>query len=131
MQVGYETGLKLLRAGATLIATTRFPADAARRYANEADFGAWRGRLQLHAVDFRDVGALEHFCAFLRASLPRLDIVVNNACQTIRRPAAYYAHLIPAEMAAPAHRPPEVQALLADNEARPAQRTRTRARART
>ena len=55
----------------------------------------------------------------------------NNALQTIRRPAAYYAHLIPAEMAAAAQRPPAVQALLADNEARPAQRTRTRARART
>ena len=97
MQVGYETGLKLLRAGATLIATTRFPADAARRYADEADFCEWRGRLQLHAVDFRDVGALEGFCAFLCASLQRLDIVVNNACQTIRRPAAYYTHLLRAE----------------------------------
>ena len=97
VQVGYETGLKLLRAGATLIATTRFPADAARRYADEADFCEWRGRLQLHAVDFRDVGALEGFCAFLCASLRRLDIVVNNACQTIRRPAAYYTHLLRAE----------------------------------
>ena len=97
VQVGYETGLKLLRAGATLIATTRFPADAARRYADEADFCEWRGRLQLHAVDFRDVGALEGFCAFLCASLQRLDIVVNNACQTIRRPAAYYTHLLRAE----------------------------------
>ena len=97
VQVGYEIGLKLLRAGATLIATTRFPADAARRYADEADFCEWRGRLQLHAVDFRDVGALEGFCAFLCASLQRLDIVVNNACQTIRRPAAYYTHLLRAE----------------------------------
>ena len=97
IQVGYETGLKLLRAGATLIATTRFPADAARRYADEADFCEWRGRLQLHAVDFRDVGALEGFCAFLCASLQRLDIVINNACQTIRRPAAYYTHLLRAE----------------------------------
>ena len=97
VKIGYEIGLKLLRAGATLVATTRFPADAARRYAAEPDFGAWRGRLQLHAVDLRDVVALEGFCAFLMATMPRLDVVVNNACQTVRRPASYYAHLLGAE----------------------------------
>jgi hypothetical protein len=97
VKIGFEIGLKLLRAGATLIATSRFPADAAARYANEADFGEWKERLQLHAVDLRDVAALEGFCDFLCATLPRLDIVVNNACQTVRRPASYYAHLLGAE----------------------------------
>ena len=49
--------------------------------------------------DLRDVPALEAFCAFLCATLPRLDILVNNACQTVRRPPAYYAHLLRAEAA--------------------------------
>ena len=97
VKIGFEIGLKLLRAGATLIATTRFPADAAARYAAMPDFAQWRDRLQLHAVDLRDVAALEGFCDFLTATLPRLDIVVNNACQTVRRPASYYAHLVEAE----------------------------------
>ena len=29
---------------------------------------------------------------------PRLDILINNACQTIRRPAQYYRHLLPDEL---------------------------------
>ena len=57
VKIGFEIGLKLLRAGAALVATTRFPADAAARYAAQPDFGEWRHRLQLHAVDLRDVGA--------------------------------------------------------------------------
>ena len=97
VKIGFEIGLKLLRAGATLLATTRFPADAHRRYAAEADFEVWKGRLHVHAVDLRDARGLEHFCAMLDETLPRLDIIVNNACQTVRRPVSYYAHLLPAE----------------------------------
>ena len=96
VKIGLQIGLKLLRAGATLVATSRFPADMARRYAEEPDFPEWRHRLQLHAADLRDVHSLERFCDFLLATLPRLDIVINNACQTVRRPASYYAHLLPA-----------------------------------
>ena len=99
VKIGFEIGLKLLRAGATLIATTRFPADAAKRYAAEPDFADWRGRLHLHALDLRDMASLEGFCAYLRQTLERLDIVINNACQTVRRPAAYYSHLLEAERA--------------------------------
>ena len=54
-------------------------------------------RLQIHAVDLRDIPALEGFCDFLKATLTRLDIIINNACQTVRRPASYYSHLLPAE----------------------------------
>ena len=97
VKIGYEIGLKLLRAGATLVATTRFPADAAKRYAAEPDFASWRHRLHIHAVDLRDISALEGFCEFLKGTLPRLDVIVNNACQTVRRPASYYSHLLPAE----------------------------------
>src|SRR5262249_4938642 len=45
VKIGYQAGLKLLRAGATLLVTTRFPRDAAARYALEPDFGAWGHRL--------------------------------------------------------------------------------------
>ena len=97
VKIGFEIGLKLLRAGATLIATTRFPADAAARYAREKDYDEWKRRLHVHAVDLRDVAGLEAFCARLLETTPRLDVIVNNACQTVRRPASYYAHLLPAE----------------------------------
>ena len=87
VKIGFEIGLKLLRAGATLIATTRFPADAAARYAREKDYDEWKHRLHVHAVDLRDVAGLEAFCARLLETTPRLDVIVNNACQTVRRPA--------------------------------------------
>ena len=35
----------------------------------------------------------------MSAQYPRLDAIVNNACQTIRRPPAYYSHLMPLECA--------------------------------
>ena len=97
VKIGFETGLKLLRAGATLIATSRFPADTHKRYAREDDYESWKHKLHIHAVDLRDVFGLERFCQMLIETLPRLDIVVNNACQTVRRPVSYYTHLLPAE----------------------------------
>ena len=99
VKIGFEVGLKLLRAGATLYATTRFPADCLARYEKEEDFAEWSGRLHVHAVDLRDVAGLERFCAYLLETSPRLDVIVNNACQTVRRPASYYAHLLPSERA--------------------------------
>jgi NAD(P)-dependent dehydrogenase (short-subunit alcohol dehydrogenase family) len=51
----------------------------------------------VYSVDLRDVAGVERFCDYLKATLPGLDIIVNNACQTVRRPASYYAHLLPLE----------------------------------
>jgi hypothetical protein len=50
-----QVSLKLLRAGATVIGTTRFSRDAAERFAAEADFDSWRDRLELHGLDLRDL----------------------------------------------------------------------------
>ena len=97
VKIGYRIALKLLRAGANVIATTRFPVDALKRFEGEDDAGQWIGRLQILAMDLRDLPALEKLCAHLRATLPRLDVLVNNACQTVRRPPAYYKHLLQAE----------------------------------
>ena len=70
--------------------------DACTRFAKEVDFEDWRQNLQVYGLDFRDLNALQTFCAHIRAKYTRLDALVNNACQTIRRPAAYYAHLLAA-----------------------------------
>ncbi|KAG7344531.1 short chain dehydrogenase [Nitzschia inconspicua] len=92
VKIGYQTCLKLLRAGCTVVATTRFPNAAADTYRNEPDFDQWKDRLQIFGLDLRDVTGLEAFCRFLKTKLHHcgLDILINNACQTIRRPAAYY-----------------------------------------
>ncbi len=94
---GYQVVLKLLRAGAEVVATTRFPKDAARRFAAEPDAPEWAGRLQLVGLDLRAVPAVERFAAALSEGLPQLDIFVSNAAQTVRRPPAYYRALVAAE----------------------------------
>jgi NAD(P)-dependent dehydrogenase (short-subunit alcohol dehydrogenase family) len=97
VKIGYEAGLKLLRSGAHLIVTTRFPRNAAARYAQEADFVDWGHRLEIFGLDLRDTPAVEAFCRDLVASRERLDFIVNNACQTVRRPPDFYAHMMAAE----------------------------------
>ncbi|KAL3667335.1 hypothetical protein V7S43_007562 [Phytophthora oleae] len=99
VKIGYEIALKLLRSGATVIATTRFPKDAALRYAKEKDFESWKGRLQIYGMDFRDLGVIDKFMDHIEDTFGSLDILINNATQTIRRPVHYYKHLIECEVA--------------------------------
>ena len=99
VKIGFRCALILLRAGATVVATTRFPKDAARRYAAQDDAKDWTDRLHIYGADFRDALGVERLCAHLIETLPKLHIIVNNACQTIRRPASYYKHLLPIETA--------------------------------
>jgi NAD(P)-dependent dehydrogenase (short-subunit alcohol dehydrogenase family) len=113
VKIGFQVALKLLRCGATVIATTRFPHDAARRYARESDCHAWSGRLQIHGIDLRHLPAVEGFTDTLQAHHERLDIIVNNAAQTVRRPPAFYQHLLDGEAAGPATLPGPAQQLLA------------------
>jgi NAD(P)-dependent dehydrogenase (short-subunit alcohol dehydrogenase family) len=97
VKIGFHVGLKLLRAGAHVVITTRFPRDAARRYAAEPDHAEWAGRLSLYGMDLRDTAGVLALAKHLENSLPQLDFVVNNACQTVRRPPQFYAHLMDAE----------------------------------
>ncbi|MDG6347781.1 SDR family oxidoreductase [Luteimonas sp. 8-5] len=99
VKIGYYAGLKLLRAGAELIVTTRFPRDSAARYAAEPDFADWGHRLEVFGLDLRHTPSVEAFCAQLLAERPRLDFIINNACQTVRRPPAFYAHMMEGERA--------------------------------
>ncbi|NOT29739.1 MAG: SDR family oxidoreductase, partial [Planctomycetes bacterium] len=99
VKIGQEIVLKLLRCGARVIVTTRFAADAARRYAALSEFAEFSGRLEIHGLDLRHTPSVERLCTHLLGSLGRLDVLVNNACQTVRRPAAFYAHLMEAERA--------------------------------
>ena len=99
VKIGYQAALKLLRAGAHVVVTTRFPVDAASRYAKEPDFGTFSGRLQIFGLDLRHTPSVELLALSLRDRLPRLDYVLNNACQTVRRPAGFFRHLLDAEAA--------------------------------
>ncbi|MEQ1633341.1 MAG: SDR family oxidoreductase [Planctomycetota bacterium] len=97
VKIGYQASILLLRAGCHVIATTRFPHDAALRYAREVDFEEWRDRLQVHGLDLRHTPSVEAFARHCNATLDRLDFLVNNACQTVRRPSGFYRHLMDQE----------------------------------
>ena len=113
VKIGFQASLKLLRAGAQLIVTTRFPVDAVQRYAREADYPEFRGRLQIHGLDLRHAPSVEIFTRFLLERLPHLDYILNNACQTVRRPAGFFQHLLAGEAEPLAALPGEWRAPLA------------------
>jgi NAD(P)-dependent dehydrogenase (short-subunit alcohol dehydrogenase family) len=112
VKIGYQAGLKLLRAGASLIVTTRFPRDSAARYAEEPDFAEWADRLEIFGLDLRHTPSVEAFCHELVATRSRLDFVINNACQTVRRPPDFYAHMMAGETAAARDVPEHLRKLL-------------------
>jgi NAD(P)-dependent dehydrogenase (short-subunit alcohol dehydrogenase family) len=117
VKIGYQAAILLLRAGAHVIVTTRFPHDAALRYAREPDFGKWRERLEIYGLDLRHTPSIEEFAQHLCQSYERLDFVLHNACQTVRRPSGFYAHLMRAELESSHNLPDNARSLLAPYEA--------------
>ncbi|MEX0813454.1 MAG: SDR family oxidoreductase [Chitinophagales bacterium] len=117
LKIGYHITLMLLRAGATVIATTRFPVDSALRFSKEADYPDWANRLKIHGLDLRHIPSVEIFCNFIEQEYERLDVLINNAAQTVRRPAGFYQHLMPNEERSFDALPKFAQQLLSDHEA--------------
>jgi len=117
LKIGYHITLMMLRAGATVIATTRFPVDSALRYSKESDFETWGHRLKIHGLDLRHIPSVEIFCNYIAQQYDRLDVLINNAAQTVRRPAGFYKHLMANEERPIEELPPLARDVLADHEA--------------
>ena len=94
VKIGYQAALMMLRAGGTVIATTRFPVDAAMRYSQEEGYAVWGDRLHIHGLDLRHIPSVELFTRYLEQRHGRLDILINNAAQTVKRPTGilYASH---------------------------------------
>jgi len=112
VKIGYQAAIKLLRAGATVIVTTRFPRNSAERYAREEDFDNWSSRLKIFGLDLRHAPSVEAFCREIIDTNDRLDFIVNNACQTVRRPPEFYQHMMAGETEAVHEIPEPVRRLL-------------------
>ena len=97
LKIGYHITLMLLRSGATVVATTRFPVDSALRFSQEDDYSKWGDRLKIHGLDLRHIPSVEIFCNYIEQQYNRLDILINNAAQTVRRPAGFFHHLMEKE----------------------------------
>lgn len=117
LKIGYQATLMMLRAGASVIATTRFPKDSALRFGREPDFADWGSRLQVFGLDLRHIPSVELFCDYIKEAYPRLDILINNAAQTVRRPPGFYAHLMDNENKATSQLPVKAQSLLGEYQA--------------
>src|SRR6478609_804255 len=116
VKIGYQAAIMLLRAGARVIVTTRFPRDAALRYAREKDHADWGHRLQIYGLDLRHTPSVEAFAKQLSDRETRLDFVLHNACQTVRRPSGFYSHLMDGELSPAASLAEPVRRLLQDYE---------------
>ncbi|HVU72945.1 MAG TPA: SDR family NAD(P)-dependent oxidoreductase, partial [Mycobacteriales bacterium] len=97
-KIGMYIALRLLRDGAHTTITTRFPTDATRRFAAMPDSAEWLHRLRIIGIDLRDPAQVLELADAVAAEGP-LDILINNACQTVRRTPGAYAQLIAAETA--------------------------------
>lgn len=116
VKIGYQAVIKLLRSGAHVIVTTRFPRDSAQRFAREQDFEEWKDRLEIFGLDLRHTPSVEAFCHHLLETRTRLDFIVNNACQTVRRPPDFYRHMMEGENSALASMPEHVRKLVGSYE---------------
>lgn len=95
-KIGMYIALMLLRDGAHLTITTRFPRDAARRFAELADSPEWIDRLKIVGIDLRDPTQVIALADEVAADGP-LDILINNAAQTVRRSPGAYSNLTAGE----------------------------------
>jgi len=117
LKIGYQATLLLLRGGATVIATTRFPVDSALRYSKEPGFKEWGPRLQIYGLDLRHTPSVEIFAQYIESHYDRLDILINNAAQTVRRPSGFYSHLMENERLTQADLPADANLLLSKHNA--------------
>ena len=97
VKIGFQLALMLLRDGAELMVTSRFPRDTVRRFRAAPGSAEWLDRITVVGIDLRDPRQVLGLCEQLRAEGRPLDIVVNNAAQTVRRPPGNYEPLARAE----------------------------------
>ncbi|MFD8970852.1 SDR family NAD(P)-dependent oxidoreductase [Streptomyces sp. NPDC059593] len=98
-KIGMYIALRLLRDGAHTTITTRFPKDAIRRFKAMDDSADWMHRLEVVGIDLRDPAQAVALADQMAEAGP-LDILINNATQTVRRLPSAYAALVDGESAA-------------------------------
>ena len=89
VRIGFCIALKLLRAGARVLVTSRYPNDTALRYAREADHAEWCGRLEVFGpLELADVGAVEAFAAAVGQRYKRVHVRAASRLPS----AAFHRH---------------------------------------
>jgi len=113
IRIGYAIVLKLLRAGAFVLTTTRFPHDCALRFSREPDYETWKDRLEVCGpLELCDMRLVEKFCEQLVKRFPRIHVLINNAAQTLTRQEGWNARMAELECSAADSLPSQCKALL-------------------
>jgi len=97
VKIGYYIATKLLSYGAKVLITSRFPKDALFKFQKDPNYEKWKNNLVIYPIDFRIFESTIKFIQFINDNFPHVDILINNAAQTIRRTASYYKYLLPIE----------------------------------
>ena len=97
VKIGYYIATKLLSYGAKVLITSRFPKDTLFKYQKNPEYEKWKDNLIIYPIDFRIFESTIKLIKFINDNFPHVDILINNAAQTIRRTASYYKYLLPIE----------------------------------
>jgi NAD(P)-dependent dehydrogenase (short-subunit alcohol dehydrogenase family) len=97
IKIGYYIGTKLLSYGCKVLITSRFPKDALLKYQQDPDYEKWKDNLIIYPIDFRIFESVVKFINYIKDNFPHIDILINNAAQTVRKTSAYYRYLLPIE----------------------------------
>lgn len=94
IKIGFETALSLLKNGATVIVTTRFVDDCFERFTKDDNFETFKNRLEIYQLNMMIESNINQFVKYIKERYDRIDYLINNAAQTIRRPKEFYKHVI-------------------------------------
>lgn len=99
VKIGFETAIRLLECNCTVIVTSRFVADTINRFSQHPNYLSFQSKLVIYPLplDLRKKTHIDDFCKFMYENYPKLDILINNAAQTIRRPKEFFEHLMKGE----------------------------------
>jgi NAD(P)-dependent dehydrogenase (short-subunit alcohol dehydrogenase family) len=99
VKIGFEIAIRLLECNCTVVVTSRFVGDTIERFKKHPHYETFKNKLIIYPLplDLRRKTSIDDFCQFMYDNFPKLDILINNAAQTIRRPKEFYEHLIPIE----------------------------------
>ena len=98
VKIGYFISIKLLSYGCKVIITTRFPKDSLFKFQQEPEYEKWKDNLIIYPIDFRIFESTIKFINYMKENFTHIDILINNAAQTLRRSSAYYKYLLPVEI---------------------------------
>ena len=97
VKIGYYISTKLLSYGCKVIITTRFPKDSLFKYQQDPDYEKWKDNLIIYPIDFRIFESTIKFINYIKENFTHIDILINNAAQTLRRSSSFYNYLLPIE----------------------------------